>query len=429
MRTKTNFASVALVALASFGVLQATPVEAQLANASATALGLSGNNTATVRNFGAISVNPAGLSMPGSGFSLAILPLQIRSGLDPITLSDISDFAGQVIPSATKEDWLQRVVTAGGQTGTFGLDVSEIALTMGNIGLQVSTVVGSDINLPAGTVEAVLFGNAGRTGSPSDLSLAGAAVTGFAISTAGLSFGIPISSASGSMAFGATVKYSVGHGMAVGRSGTGSVQSSPIRVDVDFPLVITSEDEDPINTGNGVGLDLGFMLQQNRLSIGASLQNVVNTFAWDETKLGYRPISAEFSQGSSSSQSSEEAYSGAPANLKALVAAQTFEPSVQLGAALDLSGDFTVSADVHKRFSDEGIALTPNFHMGAGAEFRGLKVIHLRGGAAIITDGIQYSGGASLVLGPLNFSAAAALQTGDLGENILGQFTLSYGGR
>ena len=286
MRTKTNFASVALVALASLGVLKATPLEAQLANASATALGLSGNNTATVREFGAISVNPAGLGMPGSGFSLAILPLQLRSGLDPITLSDINDFAGQVIPSATKEDWLQRVVTAGGQSGTFGLDVSEIALTMGNIGLQLSTVVGSDINLPAGMVEAALFGNAGRTGSAADLSLAGAAVTGFAISTAGLSFGIPMTSATGSMAFGATVKYSVGHGMAVGRSATGSVQSSPIRVDVDFPLVITSEDEDPINTGSGIGLDLGFMLQQDRLSIGASVQNVVNTFAWDAAKLG-----------------------------------------------------------------------------------------------------------------------------------------------
>jgi hypothetical protein len=107
----------------------------------------------------------------------------------------------------------------------------------------------------------------------------------------------------------------------------------------------------------------------------------------------------------------------------------TIKPSLQVGAALDLSDDLTISGDLHNRFSDGGIAFTPKFHLGAGAEFRGLKVIHLRGGAAIITDGIQYSGGLSLVLGPVNLSAAAAVQTGDLGENFLGQFTFSLGNR
>ena len=67
----------------------------------------------------------------------------------------------------------------------------------------------------------------------------------------------------------------------------------------------------------------------------------------------------------------------------------TIKPSLQVGAALDLSDDLTISGDLHNRFSDGGIAFTPKFHLGAGAEFRGLKVIHLRGGAAIITDGIQ----------------------------------------
>ena len=166
MRTNRLFVSLALVALAASGLTPA-PASAQLANASASALGLSGNNTATVRGFGAISVNPAGLAMPGSGFSLTflLLSLQVRFGLDPITLSDLTDFDGILVPNATKEAWLDEITAQGGQTGTAGADISEVALTFGNFGLQASTVVSAAVNLPPGMMEALLFGNAGRTGS------------------------------------------------------------------------------------------------------------------------------------------------------------------------------------------------------------------------------------------------------------------------
>ena len=131
MRTNRFFVSLALVALAAWGLMPA-PATAQLANASASALGLSGNNTATVRGFGAISVNPAGLAMPGSGFSLTfpLLSIQARSGLDPITLSDLTDFEDIVVPDATKQTWLDEITADGGQTGTVGVDISELALTL-----------------------------------------------------------------------------------------------------------------------------------------------------------------------------------------------------------------------------------------------------------------------------------------------------------
>ena len=426
MRTNRFCASVALVALAALA-LMAAPASAQLANASASTLGLSGNNTATVRGFGAISVNPAGLAMPGSGFSLALLPIQLRTGLDPVGLQDLADVEGTLLSAATKEEWLTRVVANGGETGSFGADITEFAFTAGNFGLQVSTVAAGSLTLSPGMVEAILFGNGGRTGAAADLILSGAAAEGFAISTGGLSIAFPIASATGDMAFGATVKYSVGHGVAVARSTSGSVSLDPIKVDVNFPAVHTSED--PINTGNGVGVDVGFMLKQDRLSFGVSVQNVVNTFAWDESKLAFRAGTASFEIGESESDFDEMPYSSAPASLRTIVTNMTFKPSIRVGAALDVTDDFTLSGDLHNRISDDGIALAPKFHLGGGAEFRGLKVIHLRGGAAIITDGIQYSGGVSLVLGPLNLSAAAAVQSGDIGENVLGQFSLSFGNR
>jgi F plasmid transfer operon, TraF, protein len=430
MRTNKILVPAAMVVFSTFGSLSVpSPASAQLANASATTLALSGNTTATARGFAALSVNPAGLGMPGSGFSLALIPLQIRTGIDPITAADLKDVEGKVIPNSVKERWLSQVNAEGGQSGSLGLELSEFAVTFGKIGLQLSTIATGSVNLPPGIVEALLYGNAGRTGTASDLSLMGARVDGFAMTTAGVSLGFPIPSASGDMAVGATVKYTVGHGVAVGRSMSGMAQSDPIRIDIDFPIVMTSEDVNGVNNGNGVGVDLGFMLKRDRLSLGASLLNIVNTFEWDETKLAFRPGTANFEEGSSASEFDEISYGSAPASLRTLVEDMTFKPTLQLGAALDLSPDFTLSADLHNRFSDGGIALAPKFHLGAGAEYRGLRVLHLRGGAAVVTDGIQYSGGASLVLGPINLSAAVAAQKGDLDDTVFGQFTLSFGGR
>ena len=90
--------------------------------------------------------------------------------------------------------------------------------------------------------------------------------------------------------------------------------------------------------------------------------------------------------------------------------------------------ELTVSADVHHQVSEEGIALGPRSHLGVGAEWRALKLIHLRAGLGLITGGTQYSGGASLVLGPVNLSVAGAARSGDH-EGALAQFTLSFGNR
>jgi hypothetical protein len=95
---------------------------------------------------------------------------------------------------------------------------------------------------------------------------------------------------------------------------------------------------------------------------------------------------------------------------------------------MDFPVDLTVSGDIHRRLSDDGIALTPKSHVGLGAEFRGLRILHLRAGAAVISGGTQFSGGASLVLGPINISSSWAVQDRDLLPDVaLGQFALSIG--
>ena len=99
-----------------------------------------------------------------------------------------------------------------------------------------------------------------------------------------------------------------------------------------------------------------------------------------------------------------------------------------MAAAWDVSPAFTVVADARNRFGD-GLDTGPAFHVGVGAEYRPARVFEVRGGAAVIQDGTQVGGGASLVVGPVSLSAAAALRSTDAFDSVLGQFTLSFGGR
>ena len=363
--------SVRAALAAAAMLLGALPAAAQLTNASVNSLGLSGNDTATVRGFGAISVNPAGLAMPGSEFSLALVPLRVAAAIGPVTPGDVKPFEGRLVPERTKESWLQRVLAADGQRGAVAIDVTEIALTFWNVGLQLSTLVAADVRLPPSVIEAVLFGNAGRTGAPSDVSLADVWVEGYAATSAGLSLALPLpvlEESVGQLAAGVTVKYTQGHAVAVGRS-AGSLSAETLQADLDSFLIHTRIEDadiaDYVNGGSGFGLDLGLMLSLDRLFVGAAVQNLFNTFAWDESLLTYRRVTAAFEDGSFSFDHGTQPYGEAPADAQELIAELTFKPALRLGAAYLLVDDFTISSDVHYRFGD-GIAFESPVPPGPG---------------------------------------------------------------
>lgn len=427
MRT-INRMTASVAATLLVGAAMAEGLSGQLAHASARTLGMGGSTTATARHLEALSVNPAGLGMPGAGFSLSLLPVTARSGLGPVTLADLADQGGKVVPATVKEAWLQQISSAGTQSGSVGAELTALALTFGRIGFQLSTLAGGNMEIGPDIAEAILYGNAGRSGQPTNLSLAGSTVDAFAVTTAGFSAGFPLPTESGSMALGATLKYSVGHVMAVGRDQGGSVNSDPIRVNVNFPTVTFDDEASDAVIGSGVGLDLGFQMHRERLHIGAAVQNLFHSFAWDEAKLVYRAGTATLEEGSNTTDFDRRAYGSAPAVLKTAVDDMKFNPTLAVGAAYDVQPDFTVSADVRNRFGD-GMSLTPKLHAGVGAEYRGLGALHLRGGGAVVTDGVQIGGGASLNLGPVSFSFAAAMQKGSKEDTSIGQFTLSFGGR
>jgi hypothetical protein len=426
MRSHTMISRTLLVG-AAVALLVPGRGAAQLASASATTLGLAGNVTASARGLAAISANPAGLGMPGSsGFALAVLPFQVRPGLGPVSLWDLAEYEGEVVPRETKEEWLQQIEAKGTQSGATAAEVTAISLAVGSFGLQVSTIAAAEMSLMPDVAELLLYGNAGRTGSPVALSATGSSGEIFAISTVGGSFAVPLGSTEEPISLGATLKYSIGHVVGTGTVVSGGFTGEPLSVSLEFPIITLPEDQDP-NVGSGFGVDLGFQMKQGPLGLGAALVNALNTFAWDEDKLVYRAGIATWSGSEIVDDFEERSIAEAPTSARRMVDDLVFDPTLALGASYDVSSELTVSADLQNRFGD-GIELGPKFHLGTGAEFRGLRALHLRAGAAIVTGGAELAGGASLVLGPVSLSGAGGIRTGDADAQIA-QLTLSFGGR
>ena len=61
--------------------------------------------------------------------------------------------------------------------------------------------------------------------------------------------------------------------------------------------------------------------------------------------------------------------------------------------------------------------------LGLGIEYRPIDFLHLRGGLAVVTGGMQFAGGVSFILGPVNLAGAIASQPG----GVIAQVGLSFG--
>lgn len=414
-----------VLALAGWAVaLEPAPAAAQLPQASAAALGMGFNTTASARGFAAVANNPAGLAMDDSpGFSLAIPAVAVEAGLGPISLSDLADWEGALVPASVKQGWLESVIASGSQSGSVFAGGTPIAFNIGSLGVQLSSQAGGEVNLGPDAVELLLYGNAGRTGSAEDFDMEGSAIDGFVLSTAAVAWGMR---ASDRLHLGVTGKYSVGSGLVVGRDAGTVLRSDPLAAEIRFPMLFPGE-EFVFDNGSGVGFDVGAIWVGPSLTFGATIQNLVNTFEWDLAGMRFSPGEAIFEQGSSESDFEELPATAAPQVLLDAVDELTLKPVFSAGMQMSLSPLLLLQADIRKRVSG-GLGVGPDFHLGAGAELGALSFLPLRAHLAVVTGGVQVGGGASLVLGPMNLSGAAALRTGDGEGATLGMVTLSFGG-
>jgi len=422
-RLRTGALACALAALG--GVVAPAAATAQLPSASTAALGLADNYTAAARGYNAIAWNPANLALSGNpGASLAFFPLRAIAGLGPVNLGDLKSWGGKAVPIDVRNSWFERIQSSGHEQGDAGADLTIVALQVGPVGFQLSTTAHGTADLTPDAARLALFGNA-PSGQVGSFNLQNSKVNGAATSTAVLSFAHAFPAGPGAkLSVGVAGKYTIGHVLAYGQDQGSSLTANPIVVNLDFP-VISTDTSSLFNNGSGVGLDMGAAYESGKLTVSGALQNVFNSFKWDESKLSYRPATAFFNGDSSSAGSFEvQPMSRAPASLVSAVTDLKYKPVVLLGGAYRVNPRFVLDADFHQRMGDGGMQFGPKTQLGAGAEYRVLSFLPLRGGIAYVTGGSQLAGGVGLDLGTFSMNASLAHRSDDIGTSTISMITL-----
>lgn len=398
---------------------------AQLPAASGRAHFVGGGGAALARGFGAVAANPAGLAMPGAPrWSLSVAPVVVENGIGPVGLADLADVAGKPLAASTKADWLERISAEGGQSGPLGAAVTWIALSAQRFGFQVSTQGASQMALDPGLVELGLYGNAGRTGSPDDIQAKPSDADAWAVSTAGLAYALPFDAGDGTAAFGATVKYSVGHVGLVLDAERAQATTTPLAVSVLSPIAYATGG----NAGAGFGLDLGFQFESGSFAGGLAVQNVFNTFAWDEAVSKYRPVAAELRGGEFDTDLQDAPVSEAPGRLRRRWDDLKFQPSASASAAYRISPRFRLSVDAKGQMGD-GMRAGPKFSVAGGGEWRPSPTVGLTVGGGVVSGGFEFGGGGLLSLGAVDASVSGGWRSSDAGEAVVFMAGLSYSAR
>lgn len=417
-------------------------VDAQVGNPLPQSVGMAGNYTAIARGFGAVSWNPAGLGMPDNpALSLSFLPWTAVAGLDPITPAHFAEFDGQIIPESAKREWMEQIRQAGGESGIAGADINYLAFSIWRLGFQASTNVRTRMNVAPDVAEVFLFGNAGFTpGVPGDYSLDGSNFDLAATTSLAASFALPLSFELGPLpdqhfAVGATLTYTVGNFMMMGQEQNSSLSSTPLEVNVRFPMIHSQLPDTvagetlSLNNGSGIGLDLGAAWQGGIFSAGLVVRNLINTFAWDPAMLEYRSGEATWTADTSYTSFEQLPVEQAPASLMERVHdLYEFSPVLSAGAAARVLPFLRLTGELRHAVKDN-LAVSSRNHVGVGAELTIIPFIPLRAGAALISGGYQLSGGLGLKLGPAQLAASAAVREAEFGSDVVAAAGLTFGVR
>lgn len=428
-----------VVALAT--LLAPAATAAQIGNPLPQALGMGDNYTALARGIGAPAWNPAGLGMPESrGVSFSILPFDHAVGVGPVGLSDLAEYSGEFVPHDQRVEWLDRITASGGEAGNVATDLTFAALSVGRIAFSASSSVRGRVNMAPDVVEIFLFGNAGLTGDPRDYALTGSSFDVSGTTTFAASTAVPLQLTLGPLpdqhfSLGATLKYTVGNFLLLGQENGSTLESSPLAVAIEFPVVHTrlpdSEEDhdlfrDILSNGSGIGVDVGAAWQGGIFSAGAVIKNLINTFGWHDEALEYRQGTAVWNADTSHTSFEERPIGDAPAAITDRIdQLYTFSPILAAGAAARVLPFLTVTGDVRHALH-ENLDVGAQSHVGVGAELTVLPMVPIRAGLTVLSGGYQVSGGLGLRLGPVHLSGAAAARSTDLGDDAVAALGLTF---
>lgn len=418
-----------LLLVAAF-VCGAGPLTGQGGPASARPLGLAGGGLALYRGIDAVAENPARLGHPDRDRAeYGLLSVQIRAGLDPISLGRIDDFEGRRIPAETREEWLQEIGRDGSLVGTASAGLNAITVQWREWGLQIASRGVASVDLNEDAAELLLFGNAGRTGEPREFDLDGSSIQASWISTAALSYGRPVALDLGRwtpdrITAGARFTYSQGHFLLVGQDVGSILLDDPAEIELRFPLVQTDTAFSRFDNGGGMGLDVAVAVDEGRWSGSLVLQNVFNTFGWDPSELFFRRGEAFFDVSDSDSDFDPRPFEEAPASLRSGVERLEFDPRVRLGAAYRRSERVVLTGDLAHTFG-RGNPGVPRNLLGFGGEYLLREWARLRSGLSWVTGSVRFAAGGGLDWGRVRFAAAGQLQWGEEGNQQAGSLSVT----
>lgn len=405
----------------------------QLPPASPATAGTAGSSMAGARGAAALGINPAALALPsGPGWSLVLPSGSLLTGLDPVTGGDLGR-SGEAVSREERLEWLELISSAGMQRGQVGAELTAVAFSTGPVGIQVSTVAMGLTRLEPDAAELLLFGNAGLTGAAGDFELAGSSLDLGVYTTAAAALALPLDLRLGkwedqALGVAATLKYTEGNLLMLGRDGGSVLRGTPVEVDLRFPVIQSDSTLEPGRNGGGVGLDVGMAWEGGPWSAGVLLENVFHTFRWDHTALFYRPGEALFDAGDTTSDFDPRPLADGPAGLRALVEELRFRPRLGVGIAHGRGSSTLLTASLRQQFG-EGIVLGPRREVAVGIEHAPSPSLPLRAGVAMVTDGWRGAVGGGLRLGLVELQAAGMLQRGDSGSATLLTFGIQVAGR
>jgi hypothetical protein len=415
------------VALLAWGLAPPHAVQAQsLDPAGARALGLAGTGAAGPAGAEAVALNPASLALPGAHrFSVTLLPTAVGWSVEPVGLSDLTDFSGSEIPRATREEWTDRVGARGSLDGAIHGSVTGLALQVGSFGFQAMSSAHGEAGLNEDAVELLLFGNAGRTGSTRDMELEGAFLDAVGTTTMGVSFALPLSrllgrvpAVGGELAVGVLGTWTAGHFLALGRDLGSRITADPLAVEVLFPVVYT--DSVDFQAGSGFGLTLAAAWSDGPWSVAAVIHDAVNTFEWDEDLLVYRPGEALLNGNDTSSDFESLPFARAPEELRALVRSRTPSTRMTLAGAWRATGDLQLFADASRSLGTDMSGLSRT-RLGVGAELTRVRWLPLRAGLQMVSGGMRIAGGLGLELGMVELGTGVLHRSGsNRGDTTVG---------
>ena len=346
-----------------------------------------------------------------------------------MTLGEIASYDDQRIPTAVRERWLQSVVEDDGLELRSGVSASGLALSAGPIGLQVSTVGEARANLSPDAFELLMFGNAGLTGTPRDMSLAGTGGNSWAATTVALAVGIPLPSIqNGSFAMGASLKYTIGHIAGVARDIGSVVESNPFGVDLEVSSMLPSDfDFDNLkNNGTGIGMDLGLAWEGSTWVLSAAVQNIFHTFQWDLAGYTFGVTDVVLDGTSFTANYTEVPATGTTSLLITELLDQRFEPVINMGVAYRQSEKLALTADF-RHDTGEALVVGERSNIGMGVEFLAMPFLPLRAGVSRVSGGgLQLGAGLGLAMGPVHLSGAYLTEKNSAGEFRAASVALSF---